>query len=140
MNDHPVSELKAVKVVLKREDGSLFEQIYMMHQSQVNTFLIAQWKLHHHPGINPHNGKKTTPLWEMRVAPFESTVSYWWCSTELKPESGGAQIHPSFIFKRMWAHPDLLREETIAKLQMQREEYEMEMGAPTETWVEIYNA
>lgn len=115
-NDYPVSQLRLVKLVF-REGKTTSEHVHYMHESQVETFIAASVRLHHSPGINPHNGNKTASLWEIKVCSLGDQVSYWWCHPDLKDNYSpqGAKINPAqwAIWRkdRKWAHPSLLSEE-----------------------------
>jgi len=122
MNDYPISQLRIVWVFLYHvEQGKEIPHephMYYMHESQVETFVSAQVALHHEPGVNPHNGMKTTPLWEIMVGGLVTDAkSYWWCDPALKANDSpqGAKLNSSNDRRRVWACPTLWRNEHMAR-------------------------
>lgn len=136
-NDYPISQLALVKITFYHvsDNGNCIPSTPMvryMHQSQVDTFIEATVRLHHSPGINPHNGAETAKLWEIKVAGLqEDTVSYWWCNPDLKSNGSaqGAQLNNDTfaligLRDRKWAHPLLLAKEKAERIAQAKAEYE----------------
>lgn len=126
--DFPVSQL--CKVTLVFEGGHSPE--YMMQADQVDTFIEASKELHFFPGINPHNGAKTSELREIYVAkmrPFTATrtdflshpKAYWHTTPGLgvkmsnaEIQNKGAQIVSFATRDRVWCHSSVAEEERLA--------------------------
>ncbi len=108
-----VSEL--VRITMKFR-GSENSTEHFMHRDQVSTFLSACLELHFHPGINPYTKGKTSELWEVCSAELAEPKAYWWSTVGLGKfaSAKGAEVS-SFHqnCKRLWAHPDLIRQERL---------------------------
>lgn len=110
MKDFPISELRLVSLFIK---GSSNPTIHMCHESQVELLVKASINLHH---------LRLENLWFIRVQKLElETRSYWWCTENLDKnhDPNGAQLnYPKYSSTdRVWAHPDLLKEEREAERQ-----------------------
>lgn len=136
-DNYPISQLRIVNVVFyytddKGQDIPHQPHLYYMHKSQVETFVSALVALHHEPGVNPHTGGKTSPLWEIKVCGLETDAkSYWWCDPALKSNDSpcGARINQAkwailAPTDRVWACPTLLRKEHMERERELKAEYE----------------
>lgn len=134
--DFPISELRIVSLYIRNPDSrrkGIYSSpsMYYMHESQVDTFVEASIKLHQTEG-NPHIKYRTggTPpdqLWEIKVSHLEiNTKSYWWCCTDLEKNEDpkGAQLNNPTCGDRIWAHPELLRNEEFLRNQVRLEKQE----------------
>lgn len=127
--DFPISQLRLVDVLMR---GNHIPSTYMMHESQVETFIKATIRLHHTHG-NPHTKSNPENLWEIRVDQLTvEAKSYWWCCEDLQNNNDpkGAQLNHSVHSprsRRVWAHPDLIAEEKKRRAEEEQAEYEDEM-------------
>lgn len=136
--DYPISQLRFVKMSIVNREGPdrvPHDQVHMMHESQVETFVAATIKLHHTEG-NPHLPVMGTPplkldnLWEIRTTSVAiNTTSYWWCVPDLQKNNDpkGAQLNLDTFYRRVWAHSELLELEKRARAEEEQDEYEMDM-------------
>lgn len=114
MKDFPISQLALVSVFFWHEEPDKRVvspvRIHYMHEDQVDTFVQATIRLHHEPGINPHNEAPTARLWEITVNGLETeTKTYWWCHPDLRGSTGGAKLNkPTITGKRKFACSQLL--------------------------------
>lgn len=90
MNDPKLSEIR--RVTLCYQEGAPVS--YLVHQSEVDTFVEASKRLHFKPGKNPHNGGETAKVWRITVAKMESLGPFWWTVPDLgrNGDPAGAQI------------------------------------------------
>lgn len=97
----PFSDLRLV--ILQLEDDSRPQ--YILHKSQVNRFVDASKRLHHDPGVNPHNGAKIKKLVRIIVAEPECNGPYWWTTPNLYKNAdfeNGAVIFDFGRFSTVW--------------------------------------
>lgn len=90
MADPRLSEIR--KVELSFRDSS--PSSYLIHVSEVATFVEATKRLHFNPGKNPHNGNETSKVYKITVGKLNFEGPYWWCGPDLgtKPGATGARI------------------------------------------------
>ena len=69
-------------------------EVYFVHEKDVDTFITAQEKLHHNPGINPHTGGPTSPLTYLSVEKINHQHDniYWWATPSLNANCSGATV------------------------------------------------
>lgn len=89
------------KVILYFQDGKFGE--YLIPKDELEHFLAASIRLHHDPGINPHNQAKTAPLKSISVAYPTLEGPFWWTtpSLQLQMNEPGARII-SWTFYKIW--------------------------------------
>lgn len=105
-NDFPISQLRVVTCYFKGGH----KNDHHMHESQVDTFVKAQVRLHHSPGVNPHNCKKTAELDQISVSTLDLQArSYWWTTEDLQNNSDpkGAEINNVSLGTRVWSRRDV---------------------------------
>ncbi len=126
-NDFPVSELRQVRIEFDETTPS----VYLMHMSQVATFMEATLKLHHSPGVNPHNQVKTASAKEIWVTRFDRVgqKSYWWCAPSLQANAAeSASLVVNHDYERVWAREDVLARERAERKAELEAEYRADTG------------
>jgi hypothetical protein len=89
---------------------------YVVHESQVDTFVQAQKTLHFEPGINPHTQGRTQPIGRIRIRTFEASGPFWWSTPDLQENrdpKGAIDFSPMGGGEDVWKHPDILRDEAL---------------------------
>lgn len=76
---------KLRKVILKHESGRAREHLVI--ESDVDKLVDASIRLHHDPGVNPHNGKKAAKLETICVSRLRASGPFWWSTPGLKKNS-----------------------------------------------------
>jgi hypothetical protein len=95
----PVSQLRMVS--LHFMSGSISKHV--VHESQVDVMVEASLKLHHEPGVNPHNGKETAKLREIFLWKLQRSGPYWWTGPSLHAgDKKGAAVYDWQIFYQLW--------------------------------------
>ena len=91
-------------VVLNFEDGSLMTK--MVHHSHVDRFIAASTRLHHDPGVNPHNGQSTLRLNHIKVGRPDANT-FWWSTPDLQRngDPNGAAVYDFHTFTTVWQAP-----------------------------------
>ena len=87
------------------------EQTSLMLEDQLLAFITATLELHFAPGVNPHTGGKTHPVWEIVLAKFGEPRSYWHTTPGLHAGLRGAAVldwNEGHIVP-VWRHPDCNR-------------------------------
>ncbi len=95
------------KVVLWFEDDTHAE--YILHKSQVDQFVVASKKLHHDPGVNPYNNRRTTKLTRINIGRPILMGPFWWTtgpSLGKHSDIRDGVILYEFNFHTAWESPD----------------------------------
>jgi hypothetical protein len=96
LNENPrISDLRLVKAYFVGENSPT---TYIIHHEEVDTFVAATRKLHFNPGVNPHNGGKTTVVWHIEVCAITPTGPFWWTTTDLQNNNdpNGATVYEDY--------------------------------------------
>ena len=123
--DYCVSELSSVRLYFvhsfKNEDIKVQNiTTYIVPTEHVDRFVTAQVRLHHTPGINPHNYSNTTKIREITVSVLQTG------SQGLNRMLGGgfrrgenvvigANVIQGYLFKQVWIAPEYERYLSRAK-------------------------
>ena len=85
-----LSDLRQVTLYFRKSTPSS----YIVHKDEVAALVQASKRLHFEPGINPANGYKTAPIYQITVAELLFNGPYWWSTPSLKGnrEPDGARI------------------------------------------------
>jgi hypothetical protein len=61
-------------------------------------------RLHHDPGVNPHNGRKTRRIWKITVVELEWLGPFWWSTPDLQKNNAatGVPVLDSYNEKTVW--------------------------------------
>jgi hypothetical protein len=102
--DH--KDLREVSIYFKGRDHTI---TYIVPKEDVYTFLKAAVELYYSPGINPHNGVKTTEAWRITVSELGDFDSFWWTVPGLKRnhDPKGARVADWWFENELWVHPEL---------------------------------
>lgn len=79
---------------------------YIVHRDDVDQLIDASKRLHHDPGINPHNRVKTAEVIKISVGEPRFAGPYWWTTPDLKANgdpSGASLINWSD--RVVWTSP-----------------------------------
>lgn len=82
-NINSVNKLR--KVILKFEGGKTSEHLVL--EGDVDKFVDASIRLHHDPGVNPHNAKKAARVETICVSRLRASGPFWWSTPDLKKNS-----------------------------------------------------
>jgi hypothetical protein len=59
---------------------------------EVELLVAAVLKLHHDPGVNPHNGRRASALVHLAVGTPRLGPGYWWTGPSLQDEGPQARL------------------------------------------------
>jgi hypothetical protein len=70
------------------------QEEYLVHKDEVDRLVEATKKLHHLPGINPHNKGETAKIYRIDVSEPRLFGPYWWSTPNLQAneDPSGARI------------------------------------------------
>lgn len=109
--DYKMSELVQVEVHLVKEYSSgggnqANVLTTIVPREHLDTFIDAQVKLHHYPGVNPHDGAVQHKLVKVRWAKLECAGPYWWTTPDLmkNDDPNGVCIIQGMFFRDAWIH------------------------------------
>lgn len=102
------NEIVCLKVQLRH-----YLQQHIMKRRDVDTFVAATLALYHDPGINPHTGRKCSPVEKITLCVLKKSGRYWWTTPDLQNNNdpNGAEIWDWYPEKILWK---LGNEEKIA--------------------------
>jgi hypothetical protein len=109
--DLPLNQFRCVRVTSL--DGRSDSE-YVVHESQVATFIEAQKNLHFEPGVNPHTGGVTQRIGRIQVLSYKAQKPRWWSTPDLmeNDDPAGATVFETEIDgEDAWVHPEVLRRE-----------------------------
>ena len=83
---------------------------FMVPVADLDLFFEAQIKLHHEPGINPHNYVKTVPICKIEAYSMAlESESYWWAKPGLgvegEPTAGARVVYEKHELLKSWRSP-----------------------------------
>lgn len=76
---------------------------HMVPTLDLSAFVEASKRLHHSPGINPHNGGETAKVWKITSRPMRIDGPYWWSTPDL-----GDNGNPAGARILRWGATDVL--------------------------------
>lgn len=96
-----ILDIRVIKVRYENDpDDSPYkngkETIYHLHKDDVDKMILSILKLHHTPGLNPHN-KKLDKTQKVKLILLETPceglyLSHWWTSPDLLNNHNGAKV------------------------------------------------
>jgi hypothetical protein len=105
--DFKLSELCSVTVEYGRDTGYVVEK-YIIPKQDLDAFVEATVRLHHDPGINPHNKHITGPIRRISTDSFSVVGPFWWTTPDLQStgKSGARIIRPhTECGEQVWIDP-----------------------------------
>lgn len=79
-----IGDFRIVIISTVGKENYMHNAEYVLHKDEVDKFVEAQKRLHHDPGVNPHNGSKTAEVISIDVCEFGATGPFWWSTPDLQ--------------------------------------------------------
>ena len=117
-------DIKEVVAVHLYWEGEFESTMHLVPKAHLERFKEATLKLHHDPGVNPHDGGKTARLYQMTASPLQLAGPYWWTTPDLKSHghpSGATIISTDRSSENLWLS-DKAKEDLRAEAEAEAEE------------------